>query len=94
MNFKFGEQIVFDTKLERIYGKNPYDSKINKFWKYIHMQPTNGIFLGWRTLSNGYVVRYYDEGPDYDPKEYIKVALVAYSPKRKPIYVPLEGVIK
>lgn len=51
-----------------------------------------GVFLGYRTLSNG--IRYYeaDEGYYFGPEERIKAALVYPGPHLNPVYVPLDAI--
>jgi len=66
-----------------------------KYWK-IHDLENNrkGIFLGYRTLSNGISIYSYDEGVSFEPREYFKAALVCLSERENPIYVALEQIVK
>lgn len=85
---KLGESIVFNRKLVRITYRNG-----EKEWDTIDIKERRGIFLGYRTLSNGY--REYDSeevGYVYYPREYIKAALVAFSVRMNPIYVPADCI--
>jgi hypothetical protein len=91
MNLKFGDTIVFDIKLKRISNYTSPNAK-KKFWEHIKIKPTTGIFLGWRLLSEGIVIIHYEDGPEYIPKNYMKVALIAYDPKKKSEYVPIHGI--
>lgn len=52
-------------------------------------QFTRGIYLGKRTLQNGYIEWQDDEGWLFYSSEFIKVALVSPSEHKNPIYVPL-----
>jgi len=71
-----------------------------KFWKADILPINNktgksarrGIFLGYRTLRNGFLDRDYQEGTTFDTHESFKVALVCLSEHENPIYVPLENV--
>lgn len=47
-----------------------------------------GIYIGWRTLANGY--RSWEDGIgwSFSPTDHLEAALVAYNPRRKPALVP------
>ena len=52
----------------------------------------NGMVIGLRTLSNGFIDYNSDYGYIYNPTEYLQAALVAFDLRRKPILVPLDAV--
>lgn len=58
-----------------------------KYWKHFNIGRQTGIIIGYRTLSNGYILREYDEGITFIPDTYIKVQLVSYHPRCNPVYV-------
>ena len=96
MDIKFGQSITIKSKLIRCYEhhNDGYRSKTYKCWKP-RLLPNikTGIFLGYRTLSNGYRSYFSDEGYSFAPMEYFKCALVCISPTHNPIYVPLDDII-
>lgn len=83
-------------ELELLPSKRKYEYK---YWKEELLpinnktgkSARNGIFLGYRTLRNGFVNRYHD-GTTFDALESIKVALVCLSRTENPIYVPIKNM--
>lgn len=68
------------------------NSQTTKIWEAWPIKPRTAIYLGLRTLSNG-VREWEDEvGAIYIPDTdgYIKAALVCFSTKENPVYVPVE----
>lgn len=51
-----------------------------------------GIFLGYRTLSNGETEYLGEDGASYSPDNYFRAALVCLSPRENPVYVPLDAI--
>ena len=71
---KFGQAVSFSIKQCRYRRCQWIDEA---------MPETHGIFLGYRTTSEG---RYwYEDG--YIPVKYKKVALVAYHERKNPVFV-------
>lgn len=65
-----------------------------KEWYIWPIKERQAIFLGWRTLSNG-VREWEDEvGAIYQPDKdgYIKAALVCFSTRENPVYVPIGSI--
>lgn len=98
---KFGDWVWVEFKLFRRsetkiipFGRGPNNAMIMKTIKYWHSakQPRKkAVFLGFRTLKNGYVD--YDEyGNIFNPLENIKAALVCEGPRKKPFYVLIEDI--
>lgn len=88
---RFGATVIFSHILTRQRNMNVRE------WTEMPFEG-QGIFLGYRTLSNGSFSR---GGADYggEPADYgyyawghFKVGLVAYSPKTNPVYVPIESL--
>ncbi|PCJ26743.1 MAG: hypothetical protein COA94_04920 [Rickettsiales bacterium] len=52
----------------------------------------NGIFLGWRTISNGVTYCDHEEGCHWEADKYLQAALVAISPTTNPLYIPVDGI--
>ena len=87
---KFGDWITFDAMLKRVKKKR--EGEVYKSWEQEESGVTPGIFLGYRTLANGY--RGYDseDGVYFIPKEYFRAALVAFSSRHNPVLVPLDRI--
>ena len=69
-----------------------YDNGKYKYWKAKDINRT-GIYLGKRKLANGIADYYgYDEGVVFTATEHIDAALVCFSERNKPVYVPLEAI--
>lgn len=64
-----------------------HDGYSVKVWSREDRIITGGIFLGFRTLSNG--SKYFDSeyGWIYTPKKHFRAALVSPGPNRSPVYV-------
>ena len=61
------------------------------FWECQVIPGREGIYIGKRTLSNG--IRVWEgamEEFSYSPSIYFGVALVVFSPRENPVYVPLD----
>lgn len=93
MTPNFGDKVHCTTKLKRSINSNINNFTFKFFWEEVSFHDHKlhtGIFLGYRTLNNGIQN---SEGK-YTPQKYIKVALVCFSPKQNPIYVPAYQVEK
>jgi hypothetical protein len=62
-----------------------------KAWEPWQVKERRAIFLGWRTLSNGIREWEPEAGAIFTPESYIKAALVCFSTKENPVYVPVDG---
>ena len=80
LNHSFGAKVAFWSKFVRGGKKGEINSII---WIPTKLKRAGGVFLGYRTLSNGIML--YD---NWVPETYFKAALVCFSPIRNPIYVP------
>ncbi|MBL4707757.1 MAG: hypothetical protein JKY48_04880 [Flavobacteriales bacterium] len=47
-----------------------------------------GIFLGWRTISNGATYCDCEDGCYWVAEKYIKAALVSFNATQNPLYIP------
>ncbi len=91
MKLKLGCPVSVTRKLIR--RSKTVDRKRYKYWKHFEfIKSRSGIFLGNRTLSNGFVDYDSDDGYTFDGKEYIKVALICLSERECPIYVPIDNI--
>lgn len=80
------------TRYERRIPRQHYDTRM-KVWEAWEIKPRAAIFLGWRTLRNG-ASEWEDEvGFVFDADSYFKVALVCFSTRENPVYVPVESVV-
>ena len=83
---EYGSIITATKKLQRGYEQPDYN-----IWKEVDCV-IRGVFLGFRTLSNGTAIYNREEGVVYTPKEYFKCALVSPGPRQNPVYVPLNNL--
>ena len=72
-------------------------SVVIKYWDaFLHFgpKPVDVVFLGYRTVSEGYTERgmYADEGNYYVPQSYKRVALVIKDGHTNPFYVDLKHI--
>jgi hypothetical protein len=88
----FGARVAIEARLEREYQQDGNVGR--KLWKR-RMLPSveAGILIGVRTLSNG-IVHYWGEdgGIEYRAKEHFKAALVVTGPRSKPFLAQLADV--
>jgi hypothetical protein len=90
LKIEFGKKVTCREVLERKgdHSKLP----TYKYWMSRPIEKRDGIFLGLRTLSDGTTSYDYEEGTRYKPKHYIKAAVVCFSEKESPVYVPIEAL--
>ncbi len=92
-NKLFGQRVLATKKMNKIWmagGTRTWMSEASNI---------NGVFLGVRFLQTGYMEREYGEYGEYMGEEYwvesgerIPTALIAESPHKNPVYVPLDCV--
>lgn len=88
---ELGEEVCsFFKYIRKSSGDSDPKATILKFWE-TKLFPNNkgrrkGIFLGVRYLQNG--LREFDDGYIFIPESYIKAALVCFSKRENPVYVP------
>lgn len=51
------------------------------------IEPTNGVYIGWRQIPFGKLEYSYDDSPDFRNSGSTLVALVVFSPRRLPVRV-------
>ena len=95
-DLKFGDRVSVSQKYKRItkhvgHGENYRQWKI---WEPKEYKKQNCIFLGTRRLSNGINEEDYEAGAIFIPKEYFKAAIVCADERSKPVYVPVESMVK
>jgi len=83
MKFKLGDRVSAPCSLSR-----------RKVWRGRHewyKKPgaIEGVFVGWRTYANGTCSGgyQYDDPIEFQPDEWIKVALICKDPRQSPIPV-------
>jgi hypothetical protein len=91
---KLGDIIIAQGTIRRTgdyiqYGRN------KAYWvPVIWKEPREGMFIGWRYLSNGEISSpSYDEGAIYYPKHHFKVALVVFNERENPKYIPQDMIL-
>jgi len=83
---KLGTKVSVTAKYSRVYEENSRKTyKEKQFF-------SQGIFIGYRTLSNGYVHYEYDEGAYWVPQEHFQVGLFVHDLNINPIYIPLTAI--
>jgi hypothetical protein len=64
-------------------------------WYALSMRAREGMYIGTRTLANGIAEwEGEDEGMVFQAGEYFRVALVVFSERENPVYVPLAAIEK
>jgi hypothetical protein len=56
-----------------------------RFGSFLKPRPIVGIYIGWRTSSNGYIR--YDDGASYQAIEHFETWLVVTSDRKNPVHV-------
>lgn len=83
MKLELGEKVKIHGRLFRIWDNGM------KVWREIsHDLPFEGVWVGYRTLSNGRV--YYggaEDGTEYQALEYLHANMVVVDPRQSPVYV-------
>ena len=79
----FGSKVAFRAKFVRIEREGR-----RRYWIHMPIKRTEGIFLGYRTLSNGVVQTDSVGGPVWVPNIHFVVFLVCPSRTQNPLYVP------
>jgi hypothetical protein len=95
---KFGDRVNISEKYKRVwgqrqctYGGTPHNA-YTKEWKRVPFVVDGGIFLGFRTLSDGWNDYEYEVGYVFSAIESFKAALVCPSDRMNPVYVPLDKI--
>lgn len=92
---KLGDNLTITQVYRRRERRRPgrYQDQVVKVWELWPITPRQAIFLGWRTLCNG-TREWEDEvGAIFTPDKdgYFKAALVCFSTRENPVYVPAEN---
>lgn len=91
----FGQRVSISKKFYRkteIRRNDRGYGRTWKFWAELDFGANDCIFLGVRTLQNGYRVYDSDEGISFDPVERVKAALVCVNDRLAPVLVPLHAL--
>jgi hypothetical protein len=90
----YGDKVVFS----RYYMRSSKEMKDStghwrrlKYWAE-RLCEMEGIFLGTRTLRDGWRDYYPDEGCTFSPTRHYRVALISPGPNENPLYVPLTAI--
>ena len=96
---KFGDSVSVNIILERSHkvkirngSKGGTFRAQCKFWREKAIATRVGILIGYRNLSNGTREWEGDVGYIYSPDEHFRAALVVFSERENPVYVPLSGL--
>ena len=83
---KMGDRVVITERYRKTRsGKYGVTQKRIPFGK-------EGLFIGQRTIKEGWREFDSESGWYFVPKNHIRVALVVYSENENPVYVPLDAV--
>jgi hypothetical protein len=63
-----------------------------KYWEPTPITPRKGILIGYRNLSNGVRDWESEVGYIYTPKKYLRAAVVVFSDRENPVYVPVSAM--
>lgn len=90
----FGTRVAIEARLKRTYEFDSSTRVERKFWKRSMLLSTQaGILVGYRTLSNGILNRWgEDGGTEYKQKEHFLAALVVTGPRSKPFLANPEDI--
>lgn len=92
-NISFGSTVTTTAMYLRRQKREGYGTQ--KFWEAAPTAPRTGIFIGWRTISDGRRVwEGSEEGFSYSPSSYLRAALVVFTPRTKPVLVPVDQIRK
>lgn len=92
-NFRLGEEVGFNTYLVRKYmGATPSHRYIHA-WVSETCLPRKGVYVGYRHKNIGYST-YSEDGSYWTTTGQILCALVAVDPRRNPVPVPFEDLVK
>jgi hypothetical protein len=87
----FGATVTVSAVLRR---RTRHRTHLNdeKYWDAWSIKPRTALYIGTRTLSNG--ERWWEDevGNVYEPKTYFRAALVVFSAKEKPVFVPFASL--
>lgn len=61
-----------------------------KVWEVMPIKPRIAIYLGKRTIWNGTHTWDDEVGNVFEPEEHITAALVCFSTRENPVYVPID----
>lgn len=91
-----GEKVIFNTQYKRVSSYKQRSEKSEykghyKEWTEVDSKFKQGIVVGYRTISNGFVD--YDDAATFDKKEHLQAVLVSFSLYRKPVLVPVNSII-
>jgi len=90
---EYGARITANEVLER-HWENRMRGNHSCGWKLLKRTPKTikGIYLGTRSLHNGWSEFIEDEGQIFIGVEHFTAALVSPGPNLNPVYVPLDAV--
>jgi hypothetical protein len=95
-DLKFGDVVIIPHQLRRKSEHRIRESGGSDWWKVWEVKPfpknRTGILIGFRTISTGTIWYGGEDGTVYDPKSYLKAALVALDARTKPVLVLLDDV--
>ena len=86
---KLGDKIKVRNALKRNI-ETYLTSAPAKYWDVVRTEEQEAVFLGFRTLTNGFREWYAEEGYRFHRGNHFKAALVCSNENRNPFYVLLD----
>ena len=88
----FGARVRVSAYYSRA-GAASAGRKTRKAWhRWEYSTPRHALYIGKRTLSDGYVEWWEEEGYAYTPERHFIAALVVFSERERPVLVPLDAL--
>jgi len=90
---QLGSSVTVYGKLKKDYSKEPENTPVSyrgffRGWSEEKFkQPVLGLFIGVRSLQEGYTVMNYEKGPYFVPTNRISAALIVTDLHKNPFYV-------
>lgn len=80
------------TRPREVDGQRNYGNGHYAYWKACTIGARQGLLIGLRSLYDGVVTWDFDYGNTFAPDKTVKAALVVFSLREKPVYVPIESL--
>lgn len=91
-DFKLGNPVVTTKTISR-WEFQQEGGKTKIRWKTFECRsPIKGIYIGWRTVSDGYKT-WNGDHIEWVAETYFQIALIVTDPRQKPIPVPFSSLL-
>lgn len=91
--FKLGDRVIVGAiyRRKKQHGERA-SSRAYKSWQANPIAPCKALFIGWRTLANGYSTYDSDDVTIFTAEHHFKAALVVFDERTKPVLVPFSTI--